>query len=184
MYVQLTSYNKHHKAWLYGVVWKVMWCPPSLVPLHNDVFTFTSSTLYTLHLVKEVNTDLNVGIEHESSLCTIMSYFSAFTSGENSAGEEREPWQTYIPACEVCSVLKTRVSVVRDGWELGPSRLTPSPTTTFLPTSSSHCATGLLDNPLTASEITQRILTIWPKLGAETSLMEITIAVFGTAQRK
>ena len=167
-----------------GVKSDVMSSIPSA--LTHDVFTFTSSTLYTLYLVlvKEVNTDLDVSVEHKSSLCTIMSYSSAFTSGENSAGDEREPWQTYVPACEVRSVLKTSVSVVRDGWELGPSRLTPSPMTTLLPTSSSHCATGLLDSPLTASEITQRILTIWPKLGAETSMVETTMAVFGTAKRR
>ena len=89
----------------------------------------------------------------------------------------------YLPACEVRSVLKISVSVVRDDWELGPSRLTPSPMTTLLPSLLSHCGTGLVDNPST-SEITQRILTIWPKVGAESSLVEITIAVFGTAQRK
>ena len=90
----------------------------------------------------------------------------------------------YLPACEVCSVLKISVRIVRDDSELGPSRLTPSLMTTILPSLLSHCTTGLVDNPLTVSEITQRILTIWPKVGAETSLMEITIAVFGTAQRK
>ena len=90
----------------------------------------------------------------------------------------------YLPACEVRSVLKISVSVVRDDPELGPSRLTPSPMTTLLPSLLNHCGAGLVDNPLTPSEITQRILTIWPKVGAETSLMEIMIAVFGTAQRK
>ena len=62
--------------------------------------------------------------------------------------------------------------------------MTPLPRTTSLPLSLSHCGTGLVDNPPTVSETTQGILKDWPKLGAETELVKMLIAVFGTVQIK
>ena len=88
----------------------------------------------------------------------------------------------YLPACEVRNVLNISTSVVRVDCEFGPSRLIPFPTTISLPSLLSHCRTGLVDNLLTASETKQRILRLWPKLGADTALAVIISAVFGTAK--
>ena len=88
----------------------------------------------------------------------------------------------YLPACEVRNVLNTSDNVVRVDSEFGPSRLIPFPITISLPSLLSHCRTGLVDNPLTASETKQRSLRLWPKMGADTALAVIIIAVFGTAK--
>ena len=62
--------------------------------------------------------------------------------------------------------------------------MTPSPTITSLPLRLSHCRTGLADNPSTVSVTIQRMLRLWPKLGADTTVVEMKIAVFGTAHAK
>ena len=114
-----------------------------------------------------------------NSLCTEMESF-VFTSGENSAGEVRELRQKYLPACEVCNGLNISVSVVRDDWKFGPSRVTPPPLAMSLPSWLSHCRTGLADNPSKFSVTIQWTLRLWPKLGADTALVEMLIAVLGT----
>ena len=88
----------------------------------------------------------------------------------------------YLPACEVCNALNTSASVVRIDCEFGPSRLIPFPMSISLPSLLSHCRTGLVDNPLTASETKQRSLRLWPKMGADTALAVIINAVFGTVK--
>ena len=90
----------------------------------------------------------------------------------------------YFPACEVCKALNISARVVRVDCEFGPSRLIPFPTTISLPSLFSHCRTGLVDNPLTASETKQWILRLWPKLGADTALAVMINVVLGTEKKK
>ena len=69
---------------------------------------------------------------------------SVFSSGEDSAGEEREAQHMYLPACEVCKELN-------DSSRLKDSivSMIPAPSVMILPLGSKTCKTGEFISPLT-----------------------------------
>lgn len=101
---------------------------------------------------------------------------SVFTSGVDSAGEEREAWQKYRPACEVCKesndASRLKDSIVS---------VMPSPSVMLLPLGSNHCITGEFVSPLTFLDAIHPTLYDSPSKAMCVLLTERESADWGTA---